>query len=185
MKKLLYLFVLIFLVGCGSRPQLKREFEQLFSQEIILPANAFITYNGKDTVINDFFDGIMKQVVFVDSVDCNACVIEKLKLWQPIFDYSEKLDNIVSFYFILSPNKDKLPSVRSALMSNPIYYPVVLDVDKEFMSRNPHIPKNKAFHTFLLDSENNVLMAGSPIASDEINQLFYKVTQEKYREVNQ
>ena len=44
---------------------------------------------------------------------------------------------------------------------------------------NPHLPKNKALHTFLLDENNNVILVGDPLHNKKIEEMFYKIVKEK------
>lgn len=44
---------------------------------------------------------------------------------------------------------------------------------------NPHLPKNKALHTFLLDENNNVILVGNPLHNKKIEKIFYKIVEEK------
>lgn len=58
-------------------------------------------------------------------------------------------------------------------------YPILLDSLGEFERLNPHLPQNKALHTFLLDENNNVLLVGNPLHNKKIEEMFYKVVEEK------
>ena len=100
-------------------------------------------------------------------------------LWDPLITYAETYKGKLKFYFIFStPKSDK---VRNALKTNFFNYPVLIDEKGEFEKLNPHLPKNKAMHSFLLDKNNNVIMVGNPIYNKEIEKLFYQQTQELLR----
>lgn len=55
--------------------------------------------------------------------------------------------------------------------------PVIIDLNYEFKKLNPHIPENYLYHTFLLDTANNVILVGNPTNNGKImNVLYEKVT---------
>ena len=58
-------------------------------------------------------------------------------------------------------------------------YPILLDTLREFEKLNPHLPKNRALHTFLLDENNNVILVGNPLHNKKIEEMFYKIVEEK------
>ena len=58
-------------------------------------------------------------------------------------------------------------------------YPILLDTLGEFEKLNPHLPKNRALHTFLLDENNNVILVGNPSQNRKIKEMFYKTVEEK------
>ena len=58
-------------------------------------------------------------------------------------------------------------------------YPVILDTLGQFERLNPHLPKNKALHAFLLDENNNVILVGNPLLNKKIKEMFYRIVEEK------
>lgn len=65
------------------------------------------------------------------------------------------------------------------MKNNSLDYPVLLDTLGEFEKLNPHLPKNKALHTFLLDENNNVILVGNPLHNKKIEEMFNKIVEEK------
>ena len=96
-------------------------------------------------------------------------------LWNDYIKYAKELDNRLKLYFIFNPSKDNESSVKAALKTAYFNYPLILDTESLFETLNPHLPKNKAFHTFLLDKKNNLILAGSPLKNKEINKIFMKI----------
>jgi len=64
-------------------------------------------------------------------------------------------------------------------MNNAFDYPVLIDTLGEFEKLNVHLPKDRAFHTFLLDENNNVILVGDPLYNKMIRKMFYKIVEEK------
>ena len=149
------------------------------SNYIALPSKSIIYINGKDSLVTDYYESDYKMVVYVDSAGCTSCGINKMFLWDPLITYAETYKGKLKFYFIFSTPKSD--NVRNALITNPFNYPVLIDEKGEFEKLNPHLPKNKAMHSFLLDKNNNVIMVGNPLHNKEIEKLFYQQTQELLR----
>ncbi|MFI3306556.1 MAG: hypothetical protein R3Y68_08625 [Rikenellaceae bacterium] len=61
-------------------------------------------------------------------------------------------------------------------------YPIIIDSIGEFERLNPHLPKNKAMHTFLLDENNNVVLVGNPLNNPKIEKMFKEIVEEKLDE---
>lgn len=47
-----------------------------------------------------------------------------------------------------------------------------------FPQYNPHIPTNKVLHTFLLDENNKVILAGNPLFNPRIEALLFQKLKE-------
>jgi hypothetical protein len=45
-------------------------------------------------------------------------------------------------------------------------------LDGSFERLNPHLPANEQFHTFLLNEENKVVLAGSPVHNEKLKKLY-------------
>lgn len=56
--------------------------------------------------------------------------------------------------------------------------PIYIDTTGIFRHKNPHIPKNKVFHTFLLDKDNKAVLAGDPLEHPEMRPLYHQAIQQ-------
>ncbi len=54
-----------------------------------------------------------------------------------------------------------------------------MDTLNEFAKLNPHLPKNRVLRTFLLDENNKVMLVGNPLHNKKIEDMFYKIVEEK------
>ena len=90
----------------------------------------------------------------------------------------------LKFYYILSPQRQHIEKVRSALNVIDFEYPMIIDTLREFEKLNPHLPKNRTLHTFLLDENNNVILVGNPLHNKKIEEMFYKIVEEKLGKPN-
>lgn len=65
--------------------------------------------------------------------------------------------------------------IQSIQLNSIIY----VDTTQHFRRHNPNIPSDVMFHTFLLDSDNKVILVGSPIQNNRIQNLFKKIIKEE------
>lgn len=180
MKVQLLLLIILLFFACGNRQKIVEELSQLQSKPIIFPRQSRLTIQGKDTILMDFMKGNrLKLLIYTDSSECSSCTISKMFLWDNLIEYSRKYKEDLKFYFIFSPRKQDEEGVQIALMNNAFDYPVLIDSFGEFEQLNPHLPKNKALHTFLLDEDNHVILVGNPLHNKKIRKMFYEIVEEK------
>lgn len=177
MRKIFIGVVLLIMVSCGVGRDVEADLARLMAEPITLPSNSTLMVQGKDTVINGFLESDCKMVIYTDSASCSSCALNKLYLWQDMIDYSLENGEIVKFYFIFNPPSNE--NIRLTLRNSMLDYPVLLDSLGEFERLNPHLPKNKAMHTFLLDENNNVILVGNPLQNKEIEKMFYKEVEQR------
>lgn len=177
--QLLLLLILLFF-ACENRQKMAKELSRLQSECIVLPKQSQFIVQGKDTVLMDFMsDGRLKLLSYADSSGCSSCAISKMFLWDNLIEYSKLYKGSLKFYFIFSPGKQDEEGVRMALANNAFDYPILLDTLGEFEKLNPHLPKNRDLHTFLLDENNHVILVGDPLYNKKIRKMFYKIVEEK------
>ena len=96
-----------------------------------------------------------------------------------MIEYSRRYKGNLKFYFIFSPRQQDEEGIRIALTNNAFDYPVLVDTIGEFEKLNPHLPKNKALHAFLLDENNNVMLVGNPLHNKKIKEMFYRIVEDR------
>lgn len=165
MKSILFFLFVLSLFACGNASKLKSDLLILQSKPILLPSNALITVEGKDSVVPNLFDSEMKYVVYTDSSVCTTCKTNKMYLWGKIIDYAKIFNGRLKFYFIFAPPKGTEQAIKVSFETFQFQYPVLLDTAYEFECLNKHLPKNKQLHTFLLDKNNNVILVGDILSS--------------------
>lgn len=167
----IFLFLLIY--SCSTKSQ------KLFSEISLLQSGPIDC--GLNELINDsIWQKKMKYIVYSDSTRCTPCRINKMYIWNSFLEYSKNYNSQLSFYFIFCPAKKDIEGIKLAIINNSKFnYPIFLDTLGEFEKLNPHLPKNKALHSFLLDENNNVILVGDPLYNKEIKELFYKIVEEK------
>lgn len=178
MTKYICIILLLIILGCKNKGR-KEELLEFYSKTIQLPDLNYYNLNGIDTINVDIMKSKLKLIIYFDSINCTSCYISKLIYWKPFIEYSCSLRDELSLVFVLFPPNSEKETIKFKLMSYPIDYPVLIDKNGDFEKLNPHLPKNKAMHTFLLDENNKVILVGNPLYNKEIEKLFYKITQEQ------
>ena len=170
MEKII-IFLLISLVSCQSG-NVKRELVKFVGQEIVVPEGLQGTVNGRDSLVAGFLDADMKLVVFYDSVGCSSCRVSHMYEWQDVITYSEHMGARFKTIFIFAPKESAYNELRISLRGSQMDYPMFIDRAGEFLKRNPAIPADSRFHTFLLDKNNKVVMVGNPANNDQLWNLY-------------
>lgn len=173
---ILIVVILVLLCTCNN---IQKEMELLSSRPIILPDTLSNFYTSKEVGYINSSIPLMKLIIYIDSSECASCSIKQISEWNSIIDSVLRISNKINFYFILTPKKINLSSVKRTLIAEGFNYPVLLDTLGKFEGSNPHLPKNRALHTFLLDENNNVILVGSPLYNKKIEEMFYKIVEEK------
>ena len=122
----------------------------------------------------------LKLVVYSDSTVCSSCKLKNMHLWD---DFLEKLvhySDRVQCYFIFAPSNKKMYDAKLTLRTYSPNYPVFIDTLRIFEKENPHLSKNPRLHTFLLDENNNVLLVGNPLENKKIEEMFWKIVEERF-----
>ena len=149
--------ILCLFVACTNRnQQFAKEMKALQSKEIKLPSKGLVLLQSTELHEVEMNEKALKLVIYTDSVGCTSCAINQINLWDSFIDYANQFNNQLRFYFIFSPVKKDLNSIKLAIANSMFEYPIVLDTLREFEKLNPHLPKNRSFHSFLLDKNNNV-----------------------------
>ena len=77
--------------------------------------------------------------------------------------------------FIFSPKTEKYNEVLRAIKNvRHISVPFLIEKDDEFLTINKCIPKNKRYHIFMVDKDNNVILAGNPLVNEKMWDLYKK-----------
>lgn len=170
----------LFFVACSNRErQFTKGIELLQSKAVQLPSKGLIMQQGKVLHENIVNNKGLKLIVYADSIGCTSCAITHIDSWDSLIDYAKQNNDQLRCYFIFSPMKKELRSTELMLTNTKFDYPVMLDTLKEFEKLNPHLPKYRDLHTFLLDENNHVILVGNPLRNKKIKEMFYKIVEEK------
>lgn len=176
-------FALLFKsVGCKSESNKKkvliketsdRLVEKYFNKEIELLADELFFYNPnniQNISFNEISNASNKIIIIIDG-SCDAC-ISKLKWWNKFISDVENFD--VKFLIIIESDSGFSLFEWMMEQENIINYPVFLNDDYSF-SRKNKIPSNNNFKTFLVDSNNKILLIGDPYNNKKMEELYLKI----------
>lgn len=156
------------IISCDN--SFKREYSQLKNSKIEFPDKLKMTFEGRDTIIDDIWNSEFKLVIYKDSLSCTPCYIESLPKWFKIIDkYDSKKFSAI---FILCPTKEDEIDIRLLMEMNGFEYPILIDNNNAFRNANSQISSNSLLHTFLLNDNNEVIFIGDPLSNEKINDLF-------------
>lgn len=154
-----------------SRRTLRNEIIGMQGKKVEICFNDAEAYHsGIDSVYDT--TSMMKLVVFVDSISCSGCFLNKL------ITYFEINDSLVKkrgeLLVILNPKKNRIDEIRKTLLTDKNPFWCILDKNGDFSQLNPWIPDNELLHTFLLDENNGIILVGDPSSNPKIRELFMK-----------
>lgn len=112
------------------------------------------------------------MVAYVDSAECTPCALSKLRFWNPLIKEARDKKINIDYVFILAPKIKDMEDVNLELANTDLQSSIYLDTAYVFMKHNPVIPKEKKYHTFLLDKENKIIFVGSPTENEKIKKIY-------------
>lgn len=177
----LFLVITILVISCSTRrQQYVQEIKNLQSKPILLPTKGLVIQQGKkvkEGPLNEYER--LNLVIYADSLECTTCALNHIDSWQSVIEYAKHYNNQLNLSFIFSSMKNKQYAIELFLTHKMFDCPILLDTLGEFEKLNPHLPKNRALHTFLLDENNNVILVGNPLRNKKIEEMFYQIVEEK------
>lgn len=166
------LYTLIF-CSCGNHYTVKTTMRQFVKENIEIPENIIMVENKICKPIDVSRLNSLKLIVYVDSLTCSSCRINRFAEMLPIYELAEN-EGTFSVMAIFSPKSDKLDMVKRQLMLLEFPYPIYIDISREFVINN-FIPEDNRFHCFLIDNLGQVQFVGNPTASEQLKSIFLNI----------
>lgn len=167
--------VISFLLGavffsCGTRQDKEEEV-----------ASAVKEWTGKEILFPDSLMGIDGEVVsvsgndytiltYVDSAGCTGCRM-KLPLWNEFMSSVDSVKGSHRIGLVTVVHTGDVGEVRTLARTNGFRYGIAIDPEDSLNALN-HFPDKPYLQTFLLDSQSEVLLVGSPVESLQIARLY-------------
>lgn len=167
MKHIFLCLFFAMLLGCSS--DISKEIQKMKSCNMDL---SIIEQSGAKCN-NEF-----KLIVYYDSTQCSTCAINSLWEYEELLETCNNLDLFVILYPSSRNNVDMLNSMLSKISPQ---VNTILDFDGTFEKKNPQIPSNELFHTFLIDKKGTVLLVGDPLKNKKIRGLLYNILNKKMK----
>ncbi len=147
--------------ACGDGG-VSRKLQRFMGSQVNFPASLQLVA-GRDVRPFEIEDSKAHILIYYDSTACGTCLVGKLPEWDPLIDSVATICPDADFVFVMSPKAAEYKAVLRAVIINGAGRNVALDRAGDFIRDNPHIPNDDRFHTFLLDRNGKVLLAGSPL----------------------
>ena len=161
-------------ISCCKRPieeeKPKTLVNQFIGDTLVVPKIPEVLYRDSLFINGEAIN--KNQKLFIITFlwgDCNSCISD-LKKWDSYFHFiNNKKDIDILFYLYTSD----LKFFKKSLYSKEIHkFPLILDHKNSFIIKN-NLPHNKKmYQTFLLDSNNKVILVGNPIYSEKLMELY-------------
>lgn len=179
MNRIILFILVLFALFCSACHEknerikkLETELHQFKEKAITFPnnlqANIFDEKMLPDTTL---LRRPLKMVVYVNQSGCEDC---KLRALLPIYMFILENEHLMNFAVIIilhTANKDTPDyMLKEMRFRRTVFY----DLDGSFERLNPHLPNDEQFHTFLLNKENKVVLAGNPVYNERLKKLYLK-----------
>ena len=172
--RVVYCFVvsIVFMsIFACHRSSFRKELGDFLGSEVRIPQNMRAFVEGRDTSINsEIYQRGLKLVVWYDSTGCSSCRLKTLRDWEIYLDYLNLKK--INLLIIISPSIKDIHNVNIGIKSQRFPFVVYKDYAQEMYALNSNMPNNPELHTFLLDENNRVVLAGNPLNNLALSVLY-------------
>ncbi len=153
-------------MACDSnKNKIKKTLEHMQSAPISVPYEDMKCWtNDSIKESSPWKHAKLKMVHYIDSAQCSSCYLAKKQIFASLIQLETESNNMFYNYFIVCPGNNsknwKLLTYNFEQKNTPAT--LFIDTANVFMSKNPNLPKEMTYHTFLLDENNKVVFVGSP-----------------------
>lgn len=168
---------LVFL-SCSEGNSIKRQISKMCEREILINTDDMVACHVLDSLSTNEKDSKLKMVLWADSTECSQCYIRNLDLWKGYANIEREIPKGIVFYFIFETAPEKMGKLFSLIQTTQLNHTIYVDTAQVFRRNNPNIPTDVLYHTFLLDSNNKVILVGNPTKNKSIRYLFNEILNE-------
>lgn len=151
-----------------------KKLEQLYSKQITFSKYYSTVWDSTSTERNSMFSKEKKILVYIDSTGCTDCRIHDLRAWK---NYLEDINHRIDLIFIFQ-TKDLRALERMVNLINLDPKNVFYDTENVFEKQNTFL-KDLDYTTFLLDTNNRILLIGTPLYNTALWNLYKQLILEK------
>lgn len=167
----IFLLVATILTSCNKRKRaIARLVKNWQQKEILFPDNLEAKIFGRDTVCPELFTKKYKILNYIDTTGCTACQ-SKFHEWKLRKQEADSLHLEVAFLFVATV--EFYEELETLQQINKFAIPIFYDQEGKLMQLN-HLPVERGFQTFLLDSANRVILIGNPATNEKLWKLYLK-----------
>jgi hypothetical protein len=166
--RLSIVLLVIILISC-NRNNNKQFIKERMGSYLSLPEIKKLLYKDSLYKNNIPLDKTALKITTFIWGDCHVC-IKDLKKWEKFYNFA-KNNKEVQINFYLYATDIKL--FRNTLYPDEIHkFPLIIDQNFQYMEQNNLPQNNKNFQTFLLDSNNKVILIGNPTTNKKLKELY-------------
>ena len=165
----LLLAMCAFACGEAKAPDAIAQAKKLYGEKIEFPAEYFsIVAEGKTFSIDEELAKPLKIVTYLDKNSCSECALKILLHWSKLLQ--ELSGNSIGFIPVIYPSDTS--ELIDALEKLQIGFPLLYDIEDKFLDINKLRNALAINRTFLLDSDNKIIVIGEPLASEKLWQVY-------------
>ena len=166
-RTLLFLIPVIIFVNCSSKEnEYAGVLKDMLQSKVEVPLDSMIGF-CKDSIMKTNYT----YVVYADSFECSMCTLKKQLYWDALKDSAKLRNNSMNVIFIFEPKKSDLDRFKFNVKATDLRFPVFIDSSSVFRRRNSMIKDVVATHSFLINSQNEIVLVGNPYENKEIERL--------------
>ena len=153
------------------KKQLEEELRLFKAKTITLPDNMLPKHCDEQMQPDvSLLSRPLKMIVYVNQSGCEDC---RLRALIPVYMFILENRHIEKFGVIIILNPSDIEITDYTLTDMSFRHTVFYDLDGSFERLNPHLPTDEQLHTFLLNEENKVVLAGNPVQNEKLKKLYF------------
>lgn len=172
-----------FLFCLSCQGELRHKVDMMLSKHVSIDTCNMINVEPKRKLYlsSDSDKTAYSLIVYYDKQNCMSCVVNKMNDWHKLlFDiYNDYYG--VSACFIFSPEISEVDNLLEIINNQSFGHKVYIDDNYYFEKNNPWLPKQPIFHTFLVDSNGDIVFVGDPRRNDKLKYMFEYIIRKQHK----
>jgi hypothetical protein len=177
MNRIIFAILAIGILSLGAcsesseQKKINSELRLFKSNAVVLPGNLQPWRSEEQSPDTTLLSRSLKMIVYVNPEGCTDC---KLRALLPVYMFILENEHRENFGVVIILNTPEIDAANFLLTDMRFRRTVFYDVDGSFERLNPHLPANEQFHTFLINQENKIVLAGNPAYNQKLKKLYLK-----------
>jgi hypothetical protein len=181
---LIYFLLVVTILSTSCIQKTNREnrllddLEAKIGHKLILPKEVEVYCLASEEAYNrnDIFSSELKIVTYVDG-DCHVCVSD-LKKWHQFITENSSIKELKVLFYIHADDFLAFKRLNEIHIHFP--FPLFFDQANSFFKKNA-LSDNKMLQTFLIDNEDNTVLVGNPLFSENLKELYKNEIQKRLK----
>lgn len=183
---ILFAYSVVILFSCSSHEREFLNIEKMQSEKTDIPYEQMVCWaNVSVQKDSPWKNAKYKLIHYIDSASCSSCYLQKVKINDFLFLMEDLSNNEFYNVIILSPGSNAKKDLEHLFSEKLIPQTIFIDSANTFLQRNPHIPSETMYHTFLLDENDKAILVGNPITNKKIKELLMSMFENKFGKISE